>query len=473
MQLLRKILVIIYIVLTVIILLSFKGALPVWISFVLNALVIFMIFIYHIFYEKKFSPFLSSYIVFNYLFLFLAPLIQITLFYNKRNPTFPQYFPYSEQLTIYTNLLIILFNLTFFISYLFYKRRLKPVNIKYPIVKTQFKSLLILTLLIVSLLIFVFTFPVVLDEIVKPYWMKSNVSKMYSLVINQSLLFLPFAGIILSKYYLEHHPKKTYNYYAISLMIILFILILLWFKNPLTAKRNSLGPLYITLIFLFKPKWLNTNTKMMSFMFFSMVILFPLMAIVTHTAFSLTQIIKNPALLFVNSEDDSFLHVFQTLHYDAFANIMATIEYVSQHGFAWGKQLIGALGFFIPRSLWTSKPIGTGQLVGQYLIDQYHFRYNNLSNPLVSEAYINFSVLGVILFAILLAYMVKVMLSWLNSKHYVKKIMAFYFSVYMIFLLRGDLINGIAYFSGIAIAVLLVPFIIERLLILIYYKSHK
>jgi len=472
MQLARKILVLVFTGLTLLLLLTFKASFPVWLSFAVNGLVLFILFIYHIFYEKTFSPFLTAFLVFNYLFLFLAPIVQIGSFYGEKAPQFAQYFPYDEKLAIYANLLIVLFNLTFFIVYTFLKRNLKPVQIKYADLKNKYSVILIFSLLIISFLIFAFTFPVVLDEIIKPYWIKLNVSKIYVLIINKTLLFLPFAGIILSKHYLDKSGKKNNNYYFVLLMMLVFFLILFWFKNPLTEKRNALGPLYITLIYIFKPKWLNNNTKMMLFLFFSMVIIFPLVAIITHTAFSLTQLLQNPALLFATSDREGFLHIFHTLHYDAFSNIMATIDYVGHEGLAWGRQLLGVLGFYIPRSLWTEKPFGTGQLVGQYLMDRYHFVFSNLSNPLVSEGFINFGVLGVILMAVLLAYFVRLMLSWINSAHYSKKILAFYFSLHMIFLLRGDLLNGVAYFAGVVIAVLLIPFLIERFIFLIHSKSQ-
>ena len=472
MQLYRKILVLIYTGLTLMLLLTFKATPAVWLSFAANALVLFVIFIYHIFYEKTFSPFLTSFIVFNYLFMFLAPVVQIGSFYEMKDPKFPQYFPYDEELAIYANLLIILFNLTFFIAYVLAKRKLKTVHIKYTELKKRFLPVTIFFILVFSLIIFASTYSVVLDEMIKPYWVKLNVSKLYALLVNKGLLFLPFAGIVLSKYYIDKTEKKTYNYYIVFIMMILFFLILLWFKNPLTEKRNALGPLYITLIWLFLPKWLNSNLKMMLFLFLSMVIAFPLMAIITHTSFSLLELIQNPALLLVNTERESFLHVFHTLHYDAFANIMATIEYVSEHGITWGKQLAGVLGFFIPRAIWHGKPTGTGELIGNYLIDDYHFVYANLSNPLVSEGYINFGILGVFLMAVLLAYFVRLMLSWMNSEHYLKKVLAFYFALHMIFLLRGDLMNGVAYFVGVVFSVLFLPFFIERMVFFIYYKSR-
>jgi hypothetical protein len=147
---------------------------------------------------------------------------------------------------------------------------------------------------------------------------------------------------------------------------------------------------------------------------------------------------------------------------------MATLEYVESQGLSLGFQALSAFLFFVPRGIWESKPISTGELVGEYLIDQYDFSYSNLSNPLVSEGYINFGIIGVILAAILLAIVTIKFIEWLNSPNELKKILAYYLAIHFIFLLRGDFANGFSYFAGTVIGVLLIPsivaFFIEQLL---------
>ncbi len=473
MTLLRKILILTFVLISSALMATFKANPTIWFAFLSNGLLLFILLIYHIFYEKRFSPFLTNFIVFNYLFLWMAPIIQIGHFTDFETAKFPNNFTYQPALILFGNILIFCFNLCFFIAYLFFKRKIQPVVIKYADLKQQILPILIYSILFISILIFIYTFPVVLDEIKRPYWQKGSLSKMYTLVINKSLLFTPLGGIILARYYTAKSNKKNMNYYWVILAMILLLLILLWFKNPLTEKRNALGPLYITLIYLFYPKLLNSNIKMMTFMFFSMIILFPAVAIFTHTAASLNEIIQQPSILWSKGNDEGLIKVFSTLHYDAFANILATIDYVQIHGYSWGHQLLGALLFFIPRSIWTLKPLGTGQLVGRFLIDKYHFNFDNLSNPLVSEFYINFGFIGVLIGAIVFAAIIKKFLNWLNGKHILKRYLAFYFAVYLIFLLRGDLLNGIAYYIGVIIAVLIIPFILGRLLMYLYLTRPK
>ena len=169
---------------------------------------------------------------------------------------------------------------------------------------------------------------------------------------------------------------------------------------------------------------------------------------------------------------------FGTLNYDAFANTMATIDYVNKYGFSYGFQFLGSILFFIPRSIWVSKPLSTGKLVGEHLINDYDFGFDNLSNPLVSESYINFGIIGIILTAIFFAFILIRMMRWLQSDYYLKKIMAFYLAIHLIFLLRGDFTNGFSYFIGPLVGVIFIPktieiFIKELLLFSKYDKFNK
>jgi hypothetical protein len=131
-----------------------------------------------------------------------------------------------------------------------------------------------------------------------------------------------------------------------------------------------------------------------------MILFFPLMSALTHIDNTFQEILETPKLVLDKFNEQGFFDTFNTLNYDAFANLMATVDYVSKNDFSFGYQLLSAFLFFIPRSIWPSKPISTGELVGNYLMDDYGFKFNNLSNPMVSEGYINFGLFGVFLMAI-------------------------------------------------------------------------
>nr|WP_262913960.1 O-antigen polymerase [Polaribacter sp. DS7-9] len=457
----------VYIALTALMFVTFNASIKVWISFFFNAIVLFSITIYHLFYEKKFSPFLSSYIVFTFLFFLAAPITQINSLEDVTNAKFVNFFPYKENLILYVNILIILFNIIFICSYIQIKKRINPlVNLTKDNSDQKYLPLVILILLVISMFVFMGSYSFIKEEFFNPNWLKSDSTSKSSVLIWKKFLFMiPFSGIILCFKYFKKINKKRSNYINIIFFFFLFIFLLFWFKNPLTEKRNALGPIYLSLLFLFLPKVLNTNLKTLSFLFFSMIIVFPLMAIITHSDATLAEMYKNPLILIEQMKGGGVTNALNTLNYDAFANMMASVDLVYKYGFSFGYQLLGALFFFIPRSFWVSKPVSSGQLVGEHLINNYGFGFSNLSNPLISEGFLNFGILGVFIMAIVLAYLLNIMIKWLHSDDYLKKIMAFYFAMHLLFLLRGDFTNGYAYFIGPLLAIIYLPKIIEKTII--------
>lgn len=462
-----------YILISILLFATFSAGLPVWIAFLVNNLLLFGFLYNHLKLEKEFSPFISIYIVFTFLFFIVAPIIQIGII-GGRNDVFATQLPYFPGKTIFTNVLVAIFNITFFLSYKLFKQSRKPKVIK-EISESRTKQLplIIIILLGLSLLIFVGTYGFIVDEMGRSNWMESSISISKLLIIKKVLLMLPFAGLIYCFQYYKTMNKNSKNVLSFVFCVLLLSLLLIWFKNPLTEKRNALGPIYICIIFMITPKLLSTNVRMTAFMFFSMVVIFPLSAIFTHFNSSISDIIRKPRILIDEFEGEGISEVFNTLHYDAFINITATQDYVNTHGYAWGEQLLSAFMFFVPRSLWEDKPLTTGKLVGEHLMDNYDLNFSNLSNPMVSEGYINFGILGVILIAILLALTVVGFLNWIKSKSLVKKVMAMYFAIHLLFFLRGDFANGFSYFVGILIGVYGISRFIEVFVNRLYYNINQ
>lgn len=65
------------------------------------------------------------------------------------------------------------------------------------------------------------------------------------------------------------------------------------------------------------------------------------------------------------------------------------VEYIAENGTTNGRQLLGCFLFFIPRTIWKTKPIGSGALVAE-IIGQEH---TNISMPFIGEGLINFGFL--------------------------------------------------------------------------------
>ena len=123
----------------------------------------------------------------------------------------------------------------------------------------------------------------------------------------------------------------------------------------------------------------------------------------------------------------------------------------------WGKQLLGVLLFFVPRSFWPGKPIGSGAA----LADMQGV-FGNVSMPWWGEGYINFDYPGVLLFTLILAYIT----AWFDVEYWkcgclgknstFKKIIYYTFVGSLFFILRGDLLSSYAFLIGTIFSILFV-----------------
>jgi hypothetical protein len=129
------------------------------------------------------------------------------------------------------------------------------------------------------------------------------------------------------------------------------------------------------------------------------------------------------------------------------------VEIVKVHGVQWGHQLLGSLLFFVPSSVWSSKPLATGIFLADYLIANYSMWFTNLSAPLVAEGYLDFGPLGVIVYAagtaLLVAYLNKLAL---RRDKWVALPFALYASVFLMLVLRGSLMIAMGFASAAYLA---------------------
>ncbi len=425
--------------------------------FSLNFGVLFVMTSVYLFKDKRYSPIFAAFLVFNLLFFIIAPMLQIHDVFVSDDLSMITKLIYKEHLMVKTNIFILIFNVVFFVAYQYFSS--KKITFK-PYKQDKYLPLHIFILFGVCVLIFAFNFEYLQTEYIESnYKVDKDLSKSALLLKEKILLMIPFPVFLLSVYYIKNAKKKSYNYYIIIVLSVLLLILLLAIKNPLTEKRNALGPIYLTIIFFLIPKLLNSNFKALLFLFFSMVLIFPTISLITHSGYSLAKLREKPELLLYQLKNHGITNTFTTLNYDAFINFAATIEYVERDGLTYGGQLSGGVFFFVPRIIWTSKPISSGEFVGEYLKAEYgHPRsFTNLSNPYVSEGYINFGLLGVILFAVILAYGLYLMVIWINGFDPLKIAAAFYASMHMIFFLRGDFTNGFAFLMATFVVLLVIP----------------
>lgn len=212
---LKSVLTFLYLVVSIPLFLFFKAEIVVWISFFVNLLLITGVTYYHLNMEKVFSPFLTSFIVFVYLFFIVAPIIQISSF-KSNNTAFPTNYPYNTADIIYANILILIFILIFFIGYVFFKGKQKDYlnNIHLSRSATFSTPLTILSILILCLIILGLHYSYTVQDFTQSIYAAKE-EAVSSLLIKRKVLFIiPLGGVVIAHRYLKEKKKNNNQHYC-------------------------------------------------------------------------------------------------------------------------------------------------------------------------------------------------------------------------------------------------------------------
>ncbi|MFD1212060.1 hypothetical protein ACFQ36_08405 [Arthrobacter sp. GCM10027362] len=141
--------------------------------------------------------------------------------------------------------------------------------------------------------------------------------------------------------------------------------------------------------------------------------------------------------------------------YDAFWQIANSYLYIQSEGPTWGRQALGVLLFWVPRSLWTGKPDDTGLLLAGYR----GYSFTNLSAPLWAEALINGGMVALVATFLALGLLIvrldRRLPQSLRSDSGLA-IAASVFPAYMIILLRGSMLQATGVFTIMLLSIVLV-----------------
>ena len=144
--------------------------------------------------------------------------------------------------------------------------------------------------------------------------------------------------------------------------------------------------------------------------------------------------------------------------FDAFQMFLRALELGSV---SYGYGFIGVLLFFIPRSIWPSKPLTSGIEISQLA----NLRLENVSMPIIGELYLNFWYFGIIFGAPLLAMFFKQIdwyyLKYKNSHLSLGHLVYFQLVGLVIYNLRGGLLSSFAFTVSILTTWLIIFFMID------------
>lgn len=262
----------------------------------------------------------------------------------------------------------------------------------------------------------------------------------------------PMLIMLLVIFIYDYDKKKqylSYNQKLNRLVTFIFLTSLVVFLTfPLGLERSQVAIFYIPLLIICTKFW-EKPFIMQSTLIAAIFIVFPFL---------------DKFRRFNGFENFNFKidYIFlKTGHFDGYQNFVRVLELDLITS---GRQFLGAILFFVPRSLWETKPIGSGSFLSEIL----RLEYWNIAMPLIGEGYINFGIVGSILFMFLFGILLGNLdrVAWKLKTSNDSHIFLFYYYFlfgWVFYILRGDLINALPVLVGFTLAFWLLVLILNFL----------
>lgn len=222
------------------------------------------------------------------------------------------------------------------------------------------------------------------------------------------------------------------NYWCIGrrkYLKFLLLVIMLLACFPTSLARLRVAAYYLPLLIIMFPslRWKNRYVLLLAF---GLLFVFPFLDI--FRSWGEENITFNPDF-----------EMFRTMHFDSYQSFAFVIQ---NNIITWGRQLLLVLFFWIPRSIWETKPYMSGIMVA----DDYGLWFSQISMNYFGEGYLNAGIIGVFIFVVILAYITAFFdkLYWLYNGANIKSLFTpfylFFIGMYFFFM-RGDLMYGTQY----------------------------
>lgn len=253
-----------------------------------------------------------------------------------------------------------------------------------------------------------------------------------SLIVNNFIRPIP-AVVLFSYKFFKKNNKFTF---AEFIMLILMLIC----DFPLGMPRFLAATLYIPLLLVYS-KVFRKHYNFALFFCLGLLVIFPFLDQFRHAK-----------ELSTDTKIGISTQMFSEGTFDSYQN---TINVINKADITYGRQLLGVLFFYVPRSIWSTKPIGSGA----YIAKEFKYNFSNISMNFLGEGYLNFGYFGVFLFILFLSNLVSRFdfMYWNNliRKEYMY-IIYFYLYGLLFFIMRGDLLSSFAYTIGLSSAIYLV-----------------
>lgn len=191
--------------------------------------------------------------------------------------------------------------------------------------------------------------------------------------------------------------------------------------------------------------WLVKRWRFPAAILVGMVFIFPLLGASRH-ATTLSQTVQSAG------QASGVAQAFQAGDYDAYAMVAHAIQYLASYGDTGGKQLLTAAFFFVPRTMWPGKSVGSGSTIAEH----FNFAITNVSCPLPAEGLMNFGLVGLVAFAAVSALLARKLDQdfWSGATGKLYFLYPFLPGLFF-FMMRGDMLSSTAYTVGFTCALML------------------
>lgn len=258
----------------------------------------------------------------------------------------------------------------------------------------------------------------------------------------ESVLFVAFNNTTLNLLFsilIRPIPLLVLIYYNIvrrkfTLFSLLMIVLILVTNFPLSLARFYVAGLYLPLILSYWPGMLRRPLTVKALFFIGILYIFPFL----NQGRTVTNYSEIQFSLDLNYD------MFLEGHFDAFQN---GARVMCEDFVTYGKQFLAVIFFWVPRSIWPDKPIGSGIEIAHH----FGLEFDLLSLNLWAEGWINFGIIGLVLFLMVYGF-INARLDrcyWDGKPSNTFKAIYYIYLGLIFFILRGDLNSGVAYSLGL------------------------
>lgn len=214
---------------------------------------------------------------------------------------------------------------------------------------------------------------------------------------------------------------------------------------PLALPRYLAFTIYLSWLLAAGFRWMERR-HVFTVMILSLLLLAgPVVDVTRYAGIDMQRRMQSPTALFKKS--------YLTSDFDAYSSLCRAMQFTDEQGITRGRQLGGVLFFFIPRTIWPGKPVGSGAFLFTNLGADF---FKNVSCTFLAEGYINFGLVGSLLFTLLITVLITRYDAYYRSRSEAlacyRTIFYFIFCGMLLFLLRGDLLSSFAYTCGLLVS---------------------